>query len=125
MRKFERCLITEWRRLKLPRSDNSVVVAVSGGADSISLLIALDELKKQRKLDLRIVAAHFNHRLRDGASEEDEAFVRELSLKRKIELAVGLSKIKPSSNIEENARDQRYEFLGRTAEDLNAFAVLS
>ena len=111
MRNFERSLITEWRRLQLPRSDNVIIVAISGGADSMSLLLAVNELKKQNKLDLRIVAAHFNHRLRGVASDEDELFVRELVAERKIEFAVEHSKKKYTSNVEEKARIERYKFL--------------
>ena len=125
MRNFERSLITEWRRLQLPRSDNVIIVAISGGADSMSLLLAVNELKKQNKLDLRIVAAHFNHRLRGVASDEDELFVRELVAERKIEFAVEHSKKKYTSNVEEKARIERYKFLQRTAENLDAFAVLT
>ena len=72
MRRFERELITEWRRLDLPFDVQAIVVAVSGGADSVSLLLALDELKKAKKIDARIVAAHFNHRLRGDESDADD-----------------------------------------------------
>jgi tRNA(Ile)-lysidine synthase len=124
MRDFERKLITEWRRLVL-KTAGELVVAVSGGADSVSLLIALDELKKHTKLDLRIVAAHYNHRLRDEASEADEGFVRELCTERKIELSVGRASRQHRSNIEQSARDDRYAFLLETAASVKAFAVVT
>jgi tRNA(Ile)-lysidine synthase len=125
MRDFERRLITEWRQLELPADEAVVVVAVSGGADSISLLITLDELRTAVKLDLRIVAAHFNHKLRGDESDADEAFVRELCVSRNIELAVGHSPNKPRSNIEQAARLDRYDFLRRTADALKASHVLT
>lgn len=125
MRRFERELITEWRRLELPVEEAAVVLAVSGGADSVSLLIAVDELRKAAKLDLRLVAAHFNHRLRGEESDADEAFVRELCIERKIELAVDHSRAKPTSNIEQAARLERYEFLKKTAEALKVPLVLT
>lgn len=125
MNDFVRKLITEWRRLQLPVADAAAVVAVSGGADSVSLLVALDELRKLGKLDLRLAAAHFNHQLRGDESESDEAFVRELCVERKIELAVGRSRLRPSANIEQTARVERYEFLRTTAENVDAFAVLT
>ena len=59
MHAFVRELVTEWRGLKLPITDTTVVVAVSGGADSVSLLLAMHELIETKKLDLRIVAAVF------------------------------------------------------------------
>ena len=125
MRRFERELITEWRRLDLPFDDKTIVVAVSGGADSVSLLLALDELKNAKKFDVHIVAAHFNHRLRGEESEADEAFLRDLTSERKIELAVGHSTLSIKTNVEQNARIERYDFLQQTAANLKAIAVLT
>jgi len=123
--KFARGLITEWRRIELPLSDASIVVAISGGADSVGLLLAINELQKLAKLDIRIVAAHFNHQLRGSESFADEEFVRELCSERNIELAVGRSTSKYLSNIEQNARVERYEFLQKTASNVDALAVLT
>ena len=64
MNDFCRKLITEWRKLVLPVADETIIVAVSGGADSTALAVALHELKERKKLNLRFVAAHFNHDLR-------------------------------------------------------------
>jgi len=125
MRVFERHLITEWRRLELPSLDDSVVVAVSGGADSLSLLLATDELRKLAKINVRIVAAHFNHKLRGVESESDESFVREVCSERNIELAVGRSAPKHSSNIEQNARVERYDFLKKTAANVGSLTVMT
>ncbi len=125
MRDFERRLITEWRRLELPVDETVVVIAVSGGADSISLLAAADELRNAGKLGLRIVAAHFNHRLRGEESDADEAYVRELCIKRNIEFAVDHARSKLTSNIEQAARLERYEFLQKTAKAVKATQVLT
>ncbi|MEP7039183.1 MAG: ATP-binding protein, partial [Acidobacteriota bacterium] len=72
MHNFSRKLLTEWRKLKLPFVGETFVVAVSGGADSVSLLLGLRELKNLKKLNLRFVVAHFNHDLRGEESETDE-----------------------------------------------------
>lgn len=125
MHNFVRNMITEWRRLELPVKDAIVVVAVSGGADSVSLLLALSELRHLKKLDLRIVGAHFNHELRPGEAAKDEEFVRSLTTAHKIELAVGRGGIRSDGNLEQNARNARYAFLRRTAENLRACAVLT
>ena len=125
MQDFVRNLITEWRRLELPFSGETLVVAVSGGADSISLILALYELKKREKLDHRFIIAHFNHKLRDGASDADEDFVRRLTVDHGLELAVGHGNISKQGNLEQNARNARYEFLSHTAENAGAFAVLT
>lgn len=125
MRGFERKLITEWRRMELPVEGAVVVVAVSGGADSLSLLLAADELRMLGKLEIRIVAAHFNHKLRGEESEADETFVRNLCIDRGIEFAASHSRSKPENNIEQAARFERYEFLRQTAENLRSPLVLT
>ena len=125
MHSFVRNLITEWRRLALPVSGETVVAAVSGGADSVSLLLAVHDLIERNKLTLRLVAAHFNHHLRGPESDADEQFVRDLCVKLNIELAVGGTRLSQSGNTEQNARDARYAFLTETAENTNAYAVLT
>ena len=125
MHKFVRNLITEWRRLGLPFSGETVVVAVSGGADSVSLLLALHDLVKRKKLGHRIVAAHFNHRLRGVGSDADEEYVRHLATTLGVELAVGHASDLTNGNLEQNARNARYNFLAHTAENLHAFAVVT
>ncbi len=126
MQKFIRNLLTEWRKLNLPFEDEIIVAAVSGGADSVSLLLALYELKKLGKLNLRVVVAHFNHNLRGGESDVDEQFVKSLAVKFDFELACGSGEIAAKSgNVEQNARDARYKFLAAVAENLEAYAVLT
>lgn len=126
MQNFVRNLLTEWRKLALPFNDGIVIAAVSGGADSVSLLLALRELKERKKLNLRVVVAHFNHNLRGVESDADEQFVKNLANKFNFELALGKGEISGAAgNLEQNARDARYEFLFETAENLSAFAVLT
>jgi len=122
---FLRNFITEWRRLELPTEGETFVLGVSGGADSVSLLLAMHELVKAGKLGNRIIAAHFNHKLRGDESDGDEAYVRRLTTERRIELAVGHAEVNIGGNVEQNARIARYEFLKRTAEAVGAFAVLT
>lgn len=124
MHSFVRNLITEWRRLEIPFTGTTIVVAVSGGADSVSLLLAIDDLRKRKKLDLRVVAAHFDHRLRPDSGSDLE-FVRELAKKHKFELAYGEWHRSPGGNLEQSARDARYGFLLKTAESLRATHVLT
>jgi tRNA(Ile)-lysidine synthase len=125
MHKFVRDLITEWRKLGLPFEDETIVVAVSGGADSLSLLLALDDLRKREKFKLRLVAAHFNHKLRGHESDADEEFVKHLAAEKGFELALGHGPIAAKGNVEQNARDARYDFLTRTANNLKAYGVLT
>jgi tRNA(Ile)-lysidine synthase len=123
MHAFVRSLITEWRRLDLPVEGETIVVAVSGGADSVSLLLALHDLKEREKLNHRIVAAHLNHHLRGSDSDADERFVKLLTQDLGVELALGGLELVSGGNLEQNARVKRYRFLAETAERVKAFAV--
>lgn len=91
----------------------------------MSLLLATHELVRLKKLGLRIVAAHYNHHMRDGESDADEEFVRQITTERKIEFAVGQADPIEGGNLEQKARVARYAFLGKTAENVGAFAVLT
>jgi tRNA(Ile)-lysidine synthase len=96
-----------------------VIVAVSGGSDSVALLCVLRELQQQGEVTVAAVA-HFNHRLRGAASDEDEAFVRALATSVSLPVVVdtadvaGVARIERTS-LEQAGRRLRYEFLGRAA----------
>ena len=103
-------LIAFLRQQKLVEAGDCVICAVSGGADSIALLFALYLLKE--KLHITLEAAHFNHHLRGGESDRDEAFVREFCHHYDIPLTVGHGRIVPGKKgLEAAARDARYSFL--------------
>ena len=130
MHQFSKNLLTEWRKLDLPFADETFVVAVSGGADSVSLMLAVNELIERKKLDLRIVIAHFNHNLRGTESDLDAQFVREITNKFNFELAYKIQnpefKIQnQTGNLEQNARIARYGFLTETAQNLDAYGILT
>ena len=88
---------------------DSIVCAVSGGADSMALLWALYLLKEEWDLDLS--AAHFNHHLRGEESDRDEGFVREFCEGYGIPLHVGSARVVPGQKgLEAAARDARYAY---------------
>lgn len=122
--RFERKLITEWRRLSLRTDGETVVVGCSGGADSTALLLALKVLADRKKLGHRLIAAHFDHALRKDSGKDAE-FVRKLCEERDITFVLGNFPIAKRGNLEENARLARYEFLAKTAEKFDAYAVLT
>jgi tRNA(Ile)-lysidine synthase len=99
-------------RHRMISEGDCVIVAVSGGPDSVCLLHILHELKDE--LNIRLVVAHFDHGLRSAEDESETAFVRDLaqSLKVPFETAKGrlLSKRTRGSR-EEVARNARYAFL--------------
>ena len=125
MHKFVRGLITEWRRLKLPFENERVFVAVSGGADSTALLLAIADLRDRKKLEHEFIAAHFNHKLRGQESDGDEAFVHKLATNAGLEFSSGSGSLKGTSNLEERARNERYDFLTKLAKKKKASLVLT
>ncbi len=125
MNKFCRQTITNWRKLSLPIKDETIIVAVSGGADSVSLLAVLCELKKLKKLNLNLVVAHFNHNLRTAESLADAEFVYNLAKKLDCESIFGSGNIEKHGNLEQSARIARYDFLEETANKFQAFGVLT
>ena len=98
------------REQDLIRPGDSIVCAVSGGADSMALLWAMYLLKEE--WDLNLSAAHFNHNLRGAESDRDEAFVRDFCQGYGIPLHVGCGNVIPGKKgLEAAARDARYAFL--------------
>ena len=67
------------------KSQRKILVAVSGGADSIALLAALRQLKIKGNLDSELIIGHINHKLRGQQSNEDEKFVRQFASKLEID----------------------------------------
>jgi tRNA(Ile)-lysidine synthase len=97
----------------LLRAGERVGVAVSGGADSVALLLLLLELRKQ--LGIVLSVAHFNHKLRGKDSEADEKFAAKLAAKYGLAFHAGHADIaakakRDKANLEDTARRARYEF---------------
>ena len=96
----------------------NVLVAVSGGADSVALLRGLLHLRETHRLKVR--AAHLNHQLRGAEADADAEWVAELCRRFEvpcdIETApVGALAEQTRRGLEETAREARYEFLDATA----------
>jgi tRNA(Ile)-lysidine synthase len=97
-----------------------VGVAVSGGADSVGLLLLLVQLRKQLGVVLSVV--HFNHKLRGKHSEGDEKFAAGMAAKYKLGFHVGRADIgadakRQKANLEDTARRARYEFFEKLAKE--------
>jgi len=102
------------------------VVAVSGGADSVALLLALDELVKAGKLSLKIVVAHLDHGLRQS-SKGDADWVSALARKLGYDVVIRRAALKPvkNDNLEQAARRARYQFLEKTAREQDSHLVVT
>ncbi len=95
------------------RPGDRVGVAVSGGADSVALLLLVLELRK--KLGIVLSVVHFNHKLRGKASDADEAFVAKLAAKHGLDfhsasVYVAKKAKDERANLEDAARRARYDY---------------
>ena len=98
------------RQQNMVQPGDTVICAVSGGADSVALLFAFYLLKD--KLQITLEAAHFNHHLRGAESDSDEAFVKDLCDRYDIPLHLGGGNVTAGKKgLEAAARDARYAFL--------------
>lgn len=108
------------RRHALLTAGDTVLAAVSGGADSVALLFGLLELRGE--LGITVVAAHLDHGLRGAASTTDRTFVEALTRRFGVP-CVAESAAVPSGNVEAEARRVRYAFLERAADLLGATKI--
>lgn len=112
---------TNLRHRGLLPAGAGVLVAVSGGVDSMVLLRVLHTLAAER--GGRLVVAHFNHRLRGAASDGDARFVARVARGLGLECVVEGGDVKALAeargwSVEMAARELRHEFLARTAKRL-------
>lgn len=105
-----------------------LLVAVSGGLDSMVLLTALVRLRDD--FNWRLEVAHFNHQLRGRAAEADERFVRRACTKLAVPCHVGHWPVAEQAaaiklgGIERAARSARHAFLGTTAARIAARRIV-
>lgn len=119
---LEKCLktINEYSMLK---KGDSVIVGLSGGADSCALLLVLCRLKE--KFDLKITAVHINHCLRGEEADGDEAFAKALCQRLCVAFISerhNIEKIAAEKGIgsEEAGREVRYAVFERIKKEIGA-----
>ena len=114
------------QRHKLIPPGETLVVGVSGGADSVCLLHLLAGW--QQKLGIKLQVAHLDHRLRGAESEADARYVVSLADSLGVPVTagrrdVGAYRDERNCSLEEAARELRYDFLAAVAGDVGARRV--
>lgn len=112
---------TTVQRFNLLSPGERILIAVSGGSDSVALLHLLEELREEFRLQLEV--AHLQHGIRGDDAKEDARFVGELATK--LDLAfhlkeVDLPQMKSAAgkgNLEALARAERYRFFADVVRD--------
>lgn len=112
---------SDWR-------DCHVLLAVSGGPDSVAMLRAMLALKERHGGSGRIFVGHLHHGLRGAVADADRAWIETLCRRWEIPLEVGYADVPAiaadqGDGCEAAARKARYEFLAATAEKLGARMV--
>lgn len=100
------------------KARQKILVACSGGPDSVALFYFLRAFSKKKGWKLGLI--HFNHRLRTGDAKKDERFVKDLARKFNVPFYGGAGSVKKEArktktSIEECARQMRYDFFLRVA----------
>ncbi len=113
-------------RKKIYNDSDNIVLGLSGGPDSVFLLILLNDLKRVLGFGLSVV--HVNHMLRSESSERDQVFVQNLTECLKVPLNVSRVDVrsfakKTGQSIEMSARHLRYEVFMSEAKRLDANIV--
>jgi tRNA(Ile)-lysidine synthase len=105
----------------------TLLVAVSGGADSVCLLHLMLQLHKE--LDVKLQVAHLNHKLRGEESDDDAWYVVDLAHRLGVPVTMDTRDItayreRRRCSLEEAAREVRYNFLAEAARKSGASCVL-
>lgn len=118
---FEKKVFESILKYDLLKNGDSVLIALSGGPDSVALLRVLARFR--RKLKLKVSAVYINHRIRPNAAKKEEKFCAELCSKLNVRFVSVSEDIPKLSNklkkgIEETGRDFRYEKFTEIANEL-------
>ncbi|MFC1666804.1 tRNA lysidine(34) synthetase TilS [Candidatus Omnitrophota bacterium] len=107
------------KKYNILQKHDRILVGLSGGPDSVTLLYVLFALTKEYLLNVHV--AHLNHKIRGGESASDRRFCEEFAKKLNLDIVceeIDVTKIAKEKNIslEEAARFERYGFFKRTAD---------
>ncbi|HLM55501.1 MAG TPA: ATP-binding protein, partial [Pyrinomonadaceae bacterium] len=124
MNGFARRLLGEWRRRGWAVRGEGALLAVSGGADSLALMLGVEELSKAGLLGVEATVAHLDHGLRGERGVEDARWVEGRAGELGFRVVRGRASVGGRDNLEQAARRARYEFLAGAAREAGAASVL-
>jgi tRNA(Ile)-lysidine synthase len=122
---FEKSLLENLSKIKSINDNKNIIIAISGGKDSMALLYGM--MKLNHILKLNLIAVHVNHHIRKN-SISDELFVKEFCNTNDIKIIIDhldlKTKLKDMS-IEEWAREYRYKSLYRISSNYNSCHIMT
>ncbi len=123
---LHRRLLETLKRYRMVAAGERLGVGVSGGGDSVALLLLLLELRDV--LGIRPLVLHFNHQLRGADSEADEQFVARLASDRGLEFVSARGDVAAAArehgwNLEDAARRLRYQFFSAVVDSGRASRI--
>jgi len=121
---LEQCLERALCGAECPQSGDIVIVAVSGGIDSMVLIHAVCALQRAGKIACTLRAAHLNHGIRGVSADQDQHLVEKACRNLGIPLEVSRIQVEPGASLENRARRARRRFFKATAEKFQARSVL-
>jgi len=124
MKPFTKKVYAYIQRHQLLKPGQTLLIGVSGGADSLALLHSLNELRLA--LGINLVAGHVNHQLRRGA-DADAEFVKKICRELNIPFSqkrVKIPRDSKKSSLEERAREARQKALIAMARPIRADAIV-
>ena len=119
---LEEKVLTTIEKYNMIQNDDKIVIGVSGGPDSMTLLNILNNIKE--KWNIKLYVAHINHMMRKEADEETE-YVKEFCAKIKVDFFAKRIKVEEEAKrlkigTEEAGRNIRYAFFEEIAKKVGA-----
>jgi tRNA(Ile)-lysidine synthase len=128
MKKTEQKIIEFIERHSLVKRNDKLLIAISGGPDSVFALYFFNKFRK--KYGIELFAVHFNHNLRNSESDNDEKFTLDFCEKFNVPLYIvdlDVKKIAKENkiSIEEAARKLRYKYLYELADEFKCTKIVT
>lgn len=120
---LEKALYLELKKYSKLIAGQNVLIAVSGGIDSVVLLHALAKIQDRLKIKVHVV--HINHGVRAQEADTDEEFVTEISKKLGVPVTSFKIKLQNQKASENNLREKRYKILFEEKKRLKAPVIVT